>query len=224
MEPVGPGAALEREQVMRRLRFIARLFTGGVAVLPLLAQAHDGEFLQARFEARHGVLHLQIIADYGGNPMIADEAEARRALTDSLRIEVGESKTQHRLDELAPLTIAPRAARDTQSPAPQNETDPRHPHQLLAASWRWSAPDGEVRFFNPETSQQTVLFWVHEPGVSPTRWTMLVAGDRTPTIAVKRPWWKHSWLWGALIVAGISAGVAAWRHLRRDDGIADHKS
>ena len=215
MEPVGPGVALEREQVMRCLRFIARLFTGGAAALPLLAQAHDGEFLQARFEARHGVLHLQIIADYGGNPMIADEAEARRVLADALRIEVGESKIQHRLDELAPLTIKPRAARDTQSPMPHTENDPEHPHQLLAASWRWSAPDGEVRFFVPETSRQTVLFWVHEPGASPARWTMLVSGDRTPTIAVKRPWWKHSWLWAALIMLGLLATVTAGRYLYR---------
>jgi hypothetical protein len=199
---------------MRRLRIIARIFAGGAAVLPLLVHAHDGEFLQARFEARDDVLQLQIVADYGGNPMIADEAEARKVLTDALRIEVGASKTQHRLDELAPLTIAPRAERDTESPAPQTETDSTHPHQFLAASWRWSAPDGEVRFFTPETSRQTVLFWLHEPGVSPARWTMLVSGDRTPPIAVKRPWWKYTWLWATILLAGLAAATACKR-LRR---------
>ncbi len=201
--------------MMRRLRFIVRLIAGGASWLPLLAVGHGAEFLDARFELRDGVLRLRIVADYGGNPMIADEAEARKVVADALRIELGASKTQHRLDELAPLKIVQHAARDAQSPMPKTEVEPKHPHQLLTAYWRWAAPDGEVRFLAPETSQQTVLFWMHEPNVSPPRWSLLVPGDQTPAIVVKRPWWTHTWLWGAIIVGVLLGAVTAIRLLLR---------
>lgn len=201
--------------MMRRLRFIARIIAGGACWLPLLADGHGAEFLDARFEARNGLLHLQIIADYGDNPMLANETEARKALSDALRIELASSKTQHRLDELAPLKITPRVERDAQSPVPKSGDHAEHAHHLLAASWRWAAPEGEVRFLVPETSHQTVLFWLHEPGVSPPRWSMLVPGDRTPAIVVKRPWWRQSWLWGAIIGTAILAAATAIRLPRR---------
>lgn len=198
--------------MMRGLRFIIRLIAGGAALLPLLAPGHGTEFLDARFELRDGVLRLRIVADYAGNPMIADEAEARKVVTDALRIEVGTSKTQHRLDELAPLQIVERGTRDAQSPMPRTEADdPKQPHQLLSAYWRWSAPDGEVRFFVPETSQQSVLFWLREPNVSPPRWSLMVPGDRTPVIVVKRPWHTQFWLWGAIIVGVLIGAVIAIR-------------
>lgn len=197
--------------MMRRLRFMVRWIAGGASLLPLFAYGHGAEFLDARFELREGVLRLRIIVDYGGNPMIADEAEARKVLADALRIELGASKSQHRLDELAPLKIIKSATRDTQSPMPQTEANPEQPHQLLTAYWRWAAPDGEVKFFAPETSQQTVLFWLREPNVSPPRWSLLVPGDRTPLIVVKSPWWKHLWLWGAILIGVILAALTTIR-------------
>lgn len=189
--------------MMRRLRFIVRLIAGGAGLLPLLVYGHSTEFLDARFELRDGVLRLRIIADYAGNPMIADEAEARKVVADALRIELGASKTQHRLDDLAPLKIAERGTRDAQSPLPQTEADPQKPHQLLTAYWSWAAPDGEVTFLAPETSKQTVLFWLREPDVSPPRWSLLVPGDRTPAIVVKHPWRTRVWIWGAIIAAAF---------------------
>ena len=210
--------------MMRRLRFIFQLIAGGAGLLPLLVLGHGAEFLDARFELRDGVLRLRIVADYGGNPMIADEAEARKVVADALRIELGASKKQHRLDELAPLKIAQDAARDPQSPIPQMEVDPKQPHQLLTAYWRWAAPDGEVRFFAPETSKQTVLFWMHEPDVSPPRWSLLVPGDRTPAIVVKRPWWTRVWTWGAIFLA-VALGVvtAIWLFFNRSRTRRDAK-
>lgn len=202
--------------MMRRSRFIIRLIAGGAALLPLLALGHGTEFLDARFELRDGVLRLRIVADYAGNPMIADEAEARKVVADALRIEVGPSKTQHRLDELATLQIVERGTRDDQSPMPRTEADdPKQPHQLLSAYWHWSAPDGEVRFFVPETSQQSVLFWLREPNVSPPRWSLMVPGDRTPVIVVKRPWHTQVWLWSVIIIGAILAAVIAIRLLLR---------
>ncbi len=209
--------------MMRRPRFIIRLIAGGAALLPLLALGHGTEFLDARFELRDGVLRLRIVADYAGNPMISDEAEARKVVTDALRIEVGTSKIQHRLDELAPLQIVERGTRDAQSPMPRTEADdPKQPHQLLSAYWRWPAPDGEVRFFVPETSQQSVLFWLREPNVSPPRWSLMVPGDRTPVIVVKRPQRSQIWLWGAVIIGVLFAVVVAIRLLLRRTPCSHH--
>jgi hypothetical protein len=202
--------------MMRGLRFIIRLIAGGAVLLPLLALGHGTEFLDARFELRDGVLRLRIVADYVGNPMIADEAEARKVVADALRIEVGASKTPHRLDELAPLQIVERGTRDALSPMPRTEADdPKQPHQLLSAYWRWSAPDGEVRFFVPETSQQSVLFWLREPNISPPRWSLMVPGDRTPVMVVKHPWRSPFWLWGVISVGVLFVSVLAIRLLLR---------
>jgi len=217
---------------MRRLRFTIRRIAAGAALLPLLALGHGTEFLDARFELRDGALRLRIVADYAGNPMIADEAEARKVVADALRIEVGTSKTPHRLDELAPLQIVERGTRDAQSPMPRTEADdPKQPHQLLSAYWRWSAPEGEVRFFVPETSQQSVLFWLREPNVSPPRWSLMVPGDRTPVMVVKHPWHSQIWPWGAISIGVLFMAVlVTWpgrtRRLRQLEKrtVSDHKT
>lgn len=201
--------------MMRRLRLIARIIAGGATALPLLLHAHNGEFLEARFARQQDVLHVRIIADHGDNPMIADEDEARKALTDALRIEVGASKSQHRLEELAPLDITKNAHRHPKSPVPGSEGHPEHHHHLMAATWKWSAPAGEVRFLVPETSRHTVLFWLDEPGVSPPRWSMLVPGDYTPVISIQRPAWKNPWLWSTALVAGLGAAAFVSQRLRR---------
>lgn len=196
--------------MMRCSRLISRCIAGGAGWLPLLAVGHGAEFLDARFEARHGELRLRIIADYGDNPMIADEAEAKMILSDALRIELGPSDIGLRLDELAPVTIMPCVDRDARSPMPRTEAGSAA-HRLLAASWRWSAPDGVVRFLVPATSRQTVLFWIDEPGDSPPRWSMLVPGDRTPDIAVRRPWWRKPLVWGGVAGVLLLASGVTWR-------------
>jgi hypothetical protein len=194
---------------MRRLVAIVSFIARGASVLPLLVYGHGTEFLDARLEVREGVVELQIVADYGGNPMIANEDEARAALADALRIEIGEALTQSRLDSLAPLTIAPRAAPDPESPMPPTIADPSQQHQLMEAKWRWMSTADKVRFFVPSSSGQSVLFWLHEPGIQPPRWSMLIGEDRTPMVAVTKsrefPWMMLS------IVAAFGIGGACWR-------------
>ena len=215
MEPVGSCAALECEEVIRPLRFIVQLIAGVASALPLLVYGHGGEFLEARLEVQGGMVNLRIVAQYGDNPMIADEAEAGQVLADALRIEVGTAGTNHRLDELTPLVIAPRAARDPESPMPSTTDDHAHSEKLLEASWNWAATEENVSFFVPETSRQTVLFWMPAPGEKSPRWSLLVPGDRTPTIFVKRPWWRTRWATGVGVALAFLVTITAYLRLRR---------
>ena len=113
------------------------------------------------------------------------------------------------------MTLSPRTARDPESPMPVTPPDPGHSHNLLGASWSWSAPEGEVSFVVPETCRQTVLFWLHTPGVSPPRWTMLVPGDQTPAITVEHPWWRSACVWGGLLAAALVVGTLVVARRRR---------
>jgi hypothetical protein len=188
----------------------------------LLASGHGSEFLEARLDARNGVLRLEIIAEYGDNPMIANEAEAQGVLADALHVQIGMEKTKRRLAELSPLTMAPRAARDPRSPMPREDSghgDHQH-NKLLGASWHWAAPEGEVRFVVPETNRQTVLFWLYEPDAAKPKWSLLVPGDSTPAITVKHPWWKRYWIWVAFAVGGILGATIARQSLSRRSGNA----
>ncbi len=215
MEPVGPCLALECEEVIRRLRFIVQLIAGVASALPLLVYGHGGEFLEARLEVQGGMVNLRIVAQYGDNPMIADEAEARQALADALRIEVGTARTNHRLEELKPVVMAPRTARDPESPMPPSTDDHAHSEKLLEASWNWAATEEDVCFLVPETSNQVVLFWMPAPGEKSPRWSLLVPGDRTPAISVTIPWWRSRWMTGAGVVLVLLVTIAVHLVLRR---------
>lgn len=215
MEPVGSCAALECEEVIRLLRFVVQLIAGVASSLPLFLYGHGSEFLEARLEARDGRLNLRIVAQYSDNPMIADEAEARQVLADALRIEVGTARTNQRLEELKPLVMAPRAARDPESPMPSSPGDQAHSDKLLEASWSWAATEEDVCFLVPETSRQVVLFWMPAPGEKSPRWSLLVPGDRTPAIFVKIPWWRTRWVTGLGAVLVLLVMIAVHLVLRR---------
>lgn len=187
-------------------------------MLPLLASGHGAEFLDARVDALPGgVIELRITADFGGNPMIADETEARTALADAMRLESATGEESWRLDALAPLTLVRSDAPDPVSPMPRGPIDPAQPHQLLTAQWRWTSQQAAARFVVPETSSQTVLLWQHEPGKQEApRWVMLLPGERSPALALNHeasagapdaqrlPVW---WLAGGGLVAGLAGAV-----------------
>lgn len=202
---------------MRRWPAIIAIIAGGAIVLPRFAFAHGSEFLDAKFffdEA--GRAHLEITADYSGNPMLPTEADARAALADALRISW--KGQDYPLSTLAPITIAPRKIRDPESPIPRPPQDEHEP-QFLTAAWTW-APDAEsVHFLVPASSAMTTLFWMREPGVTPPRWSMLVPGDRTPLIAV--PAKKFAWpRFSLLAVPLLLAGVVVFRARRRAAEVA----
>ncbi len=150
-------------------------------MLPLLAYGHGMELMQARMDWQdNGSLRLEITADYGGNPMLNSEAEARDALQDILRIDV--DGTEHKLKELAPLKLNRRDQFDPTSPMPPPPEAAGTKHQLLTAVWQWQPPAGwSVRFKVPKGSIHDVLFWRHE-GADLPQWRVLISGDSTPAM------------------------------------------
>jgi hypothetical protein len=161
------------------IKFIA----GGAIGLPLLASGHGSEFLEAKFFFdRSGTAHLEITADYSGNPMIADQKEARAALDDILRVKIGD--TEHKLIDLAPVKLEPRDQPDPTSPMPRAPEFQTMKHELLTALWQWKPTGKAMQFVLPTGRQHSMVFWMKEEQVKEPRWVMLIAGDKTPSIAV----------------------------------------
>ncbi|MDB6116248.1 MAG: hypothetical protein JWO08_29 [Verrucomicrobiaceae bacterium] len=153
-----------------------------LAGLPALAQGHGMELMQARMDWQDdGSLRLEITADYGGNPMLNSEAEARDALQDILRIDI--DGTEHKLKDLAPLNVERRDQFDRTSPMPPPPETAGTKHELVTALWQWQPTGRRVRFTVPKGSVHDVLFWRHEGAVSP-QWRVLITGDSTPTMQV----------------------------------------
>ena len=192
----------------RLASIVRRFIAGGAIMLPLLASGHGSEFLDAKFYFDDcGIAHLHITADYGGNPMISSEQEARTVLTDALRIAVGAH--EYKLTDLAPLQFQPRDQPDPESPAPRGPEDPQTQHQLLTAQWQWRPSATTLQFFVPRANSQTALFWMREVNVHPPRWSMLIPGDYTPAIPVPTQPSQPAWL--ALLFVPLAAGVWWWR-------------
>jgi len=168
---------------MFRHRAIIRLIAGGAIVLPLLALGHGSEFLEAKFFFdRSGTAHLEMTADYSGNPMIPNEKEARAALDDILRVKIGDA--EQKLTDLAPVKLEPRDQPDPSSPMPRSPEFQSMKHELLIALWQWQPTDKALQFVLPKERQHTMVFWMHEENVKDPRWVMLIAGDETPCIPV----------------------------------------
>jgi len=154
-------------------------------MLPALVRAHGSEFLGAKLQVLPSrELRLEITADYGDNPMIADRAEAEAALKDLMEASVQGKRTP--LIELAPLTFEDRTKPDRASPLPTDESG--NAHQLLTAVWRWTPPidAAEVRFHVGDSVNHSTVFWLEEEGVprEKKKWSMLLSGDSTPAIKV----------------------------------------
>lgn len=157
-------------------------------LLPTLAWGHGAEFLGAKLHILPTrELLLEITADYGDNPMIADRAEAEAALMNLLHVRwSGESQP---LSALAPLALEERTQPDLSSPLPTDESGKSH--QLLTAVWRWTVPPEvrELRFHVPDSVKYDTVFWLEEAGVGreQKKWSMLLGGDSTPPIKLSAP-------------------------------------
>jgi hypothetical protein len=194
---------------MSRRSLILFILAGGAVMAPLFAFGHACEFLVARLELNGDALHLEITADYGGNPLIADEAAAREALQKILQVRSrGQGRT---LEELAPLKFERRAEWDPLAPTAFAPAPDGQPHQLLTALWQWRADVGELSLAVPKGNLHDVLLWTrdeHLPGKQ-AQWMMLIEGENTPPIFIPRssPW---KWLGGsAFVMAGL--GLWFWR-------------
>ena len=80
------------------------------ALLPLFAFGHSTEFLDAKlyFDAA-GIAHVEITADYAGNPMLSTKEEAESALRSALALSFRDQ--QRPLTDFAPLIVKHGAIR-----------------------------------------------------------------------------------------------------------------
>ncbi len=224
---------MPRSEVMRRssVHIVLRLLVGWLrhwsfvirylaALLPLCASGHSTEFLDAKFYFdAAGIAHVEITADYAGNPMLSTKEEAESALRLALALSFGDQ--QRPLTDFAPLIVAPREKPDPDSPMPSGPEDPNTKHQLLTAAWQWRPDVESLTFIVPSESSQTLVFWMKEPGVKEPRWKMLLPGESTPPIKVPGGA-KHAaavppapssavrWPWLGLLLV-LPAGLWIWR-------------
>ena len=165
---------------MRRVASV--LITAGAAIaLPLSVCGHGSEFLLAKVQLMKDTsLLVEITADYGENPMLSTEDEARAALKDALSVRAGNSVRP--LNDVALVQFEKRAQQDPTAPLPR---DP------LAASWRWKPAEDSVCFEVPQATAQTLIMWVMDQNqpAPVTKWRMLIAGDVTPPFSLPRAAW-----------------------------------
>jgi hypothetical protein len=156
---------------------------------PLFADGHACEFLVARLEVDGAVMRLEITADYGGNPLIADAAEAEVAVRGILRVRRGTEL--HALEALAPLRMERRSEWDEDAPMAFAPAPDGLPHELVSGVWEWrtGAVSEAVMLAVPEGNLHDVLLWTRGDPLPGRRaqWMMLIEGESSPVIRLQRP-------------------------------------
>ncbi|OYW29659.1 MAG: hypothetical protein B7Z47_04510 [Chthoniobacter sp. 12-60-6] len=185
--------------MMRLARSILILAAGGAVLAPLCALGHGSEFLSAKLTLLPDAeVLLEVTADYGSNPMIADEAAAREALADPLRL-----RQQDVLVPLGAASISRQQKWDEHAPSVYQTSDTDdEAHSLITSTWRWRSAEPEIVFEMPKGKLHDVLLWTHDaahPEAEP-KWMLLLAGDRSRPISIQQtPWWRG---WMAAAGAG----------------------
>jgi len=188
---------------MRIARSILILAAGGAVMAPLCALGHGAEFLSAKLTLLPDAeVLLEITGDYGGNPLIADESIAREALSDPLRLKYHEALVP--LAELADVNITQHDNWGEFAPASYLPSDTEgQPHTLITAAWRWRSETPEIVFEMPKGKLHDVLLWTRDQTnpEAPSKWMLLLAGDRSKAIPVHwTPWWRR---WQTLMASSV---------------------
>jgi hypothetical protein len=180
---------------MRFARSIFILAAGGAILAPLCVFGHGAEFLSAKLTLLpEAEVLLEITADYGGNPLIADEAVAKEALMDPVRLMRGESLVP--LAELSAASITQHDNWAEFAPALYLPSDAEtQAHTLITAAWRWRSSEPEIVFEMPKGKLHDVLLWTRDQTNpdAPPKWMLLLAGDRSKAIAIHWPPWWQRW-------------------------------
>ena len=180
---------------MRFARSIFILAAGGAILAPLCVFGHGAEFLSAKLTLLpEAEVLLEITADYGGNPLIADEAVAKEALMDPVRLLRGESLVP--LAELSAASITQHDNWAEFAPALYLPSDAEtQAHTLITAAWRWRSSEPEIVFEMPKGKLHDVLLWTRDQTNpdAPPKWMLLLAGDRSKAIAIHWPPWWQRW-------------------------------
>jgi hypothetical protein len=180
---------------MRFARSIFILAAGGAILAPLCVFGHGAEFLSAKLTLLpEAEVLLEITADYGGNPLIADEAVAKEALMDPVRLMRGESLVP--LAELSAASITQHDNWAEFAPALYLPSDAEtQAHTLITAAWRWRSSEPEIVFEMPKGKLHDVLLWTRDQTNpdAPPKWMLLLAGDRSKAISIHWPPWWQRW-------------------------------
>jgi hypothetical protein len=180
---------------MRFARSIFILAAGGAILAPLCVFGHGAEFLSAKLTLLpEAEVLLEITADYGGNPLIADEAVAKEALMDPVRLMRGESLVP--LAELSAASITQHDNWAEFAPASYLPSDAEtQAHTLITAAWRWRSSEPEIVFEMPKGKLHDVLLWTRDQTNpdAPPKWMLLLAGDRSKAISIHWPPWWQRW-------------------------------
>lgn len=210
MEQVRPCAALE-QRVTRRIALLAILTLGLVLPAPA-AFAHGNQFICARVTiGSDGIIALELTADHGDNPNIADAVQARQVLRECLRIQIGERIMP--LEQLGEPHFIDHDRYGPDSPMVVSALAEEGPHRLVTATWQARLPGQRLLFLAKEHTPLDVVMW--QAGVVPatggSRWMLLIAGDRSPefTVTARPTSW---WIAALTIITVVSLG---WHVLRR---------
>jgi len=180
---------------MRFARSIFILAAGGAILAPLCVFGHGAEFLSAKLTLLpEAEVLLEITADYGGNPLITDEAVAKEALMDPVRLMRGESLVP--LAELSAASITQHDNWAEFAPASYLPSDAEtQAHTLITAAWRWRSSEPEIVFEMPKGKLHDVLLWTRDQTNpdAPPKWMLLLAGDRSKAISIHWPPWWQRW-------------------------------
>lgn len=196
------------------------MLAGGAVLAPLFAFGHACEFLVARLETKPDLVTLEITADYGGNPLIVDEAAAREAVRSIFKVHSGGQVKG--LEELSPLRMESRSQWDPATPASLAPPPDGQTHLLITGVWNWKPDADFMALAVPKKNLHDVLLWTRGeklPGKD-ARWMLLIEGDKTPDIRVKPETLGprfSSWLWFWLPVPALGL-AGAWmlsRYLQR---------
>lgn len=189
--------------MMRRVRSILILAAGGAVLAPLFACGHGAEFLSAKLTLLPDAeVLLEITADYGGNPLIADEAAAKEALMDPIRLRRDEKLVP--LAQVAAASISQHNNWAEFAPASYLPSDTEaQPHTLITAAWRWRSETPEIVFEMPRGKMHDVLLWTRDETNpdAPPKWMLLLAGDQSKATAVHwPPWWRR---WQTVMASSV---------------------
>lgn len=174
--------------------FVIRISSFVILSSPLCAFGHGAEFLSAKLTLLSDAeVLLEVTADYGGNPLISDEAAAKEALLDPIRLRFGDSLLP--MSEISPITVSKHDNWAEFAPASYLPSDTEaQPHTLITAAWRWRSEAPEVVFEMPKGKLHDVLLWTRDETNpdAPPKWMLLLAGDRSKAISVHwPPWWRR---------------------------------
>jgi hypothetical protein len=183
--------------VIRALRVLC--LTGGALLLPLLASAHNGEWLLAKCTI--GVdndVTVRITADAEANPRIKTQADLIRETKGLLLVHDGQA-TRDFLELANPAELGVDDRLDAEAPLGHTPEELAKTYTLLRLTARAALTPRRFTFRLPEKNPHTVILWLvderrekQEP-----RWVMLIGGDESPMIEVDkerwydRPWWQR---------------------------------